>query len=230
MNERDASSRTRKSRKVLIPTARCTIAMVGFWATFALSTPASACRIAPPREFSIADSGPGTSTVATPELLAVKVTRSRYAPPGNGDCGEWGSVQLKFGLSDAQPWSADLGLRVRVIDGIFFQGVQPPAFPLVADLGEIALLGGDNPDQALNCTLRVTAVDRQGNESAPVDVPISDHANDAGCAIARGPSYDRGSLFGIIGLCAAALTIARRARAWGGCATRPRRQRRKGAR
>jgi hypothetical protein len=65
----------------------------------------------------------------------------------------------------------------------------------------------------VNCTLRVTAVDRHGNESAPIDVPISDH-NDAGCTIARGPSHYAGSLFGIIGLCAAALIIARRAR-WG---------------
>jgi hypothetical protein len=211
MNERDTSSTTRNSLEALIPTAKCTIAMVGFWATFALSTPASACKILPPPEFSIADSGPSTSTVATPELLAVAVTRSQYAPPGKGDCGEWGSVRLKFGLSDAQPWPADLGLRVRVIDGIFFQGVQPPAYPLVADRGEIVLLGGDKPDEAVNCTLRVTAVDRQGNESAPVDVPISDH-NDAGCTIARGPSHYPGSLFGIIGLCAAALTIARRAR------------------
>jgi hypothetical protein len=211
MNDGDAFSRTRKSLKALTPTAKCTIAMVGFWATFALSTPASACRIGPPHEFSVADSGPpGTSTVATPELLAVTVTRSRYAPPGNGDCGELGSVKLKFGLSDVQPWPADLGLRVRVIDGTLFQGVQPPAFPLVADLGEIVLLGGDKPDEAVNCTLRVTAVDRHGNESAPVDVPISD-PNDAGCTIARGPSGHHGSLFGIIGLCAAALIIARRA-------------------
>ena len=212
MNERDISSRTRKSFKVLIPTAKCTIAMVGFWATFALSTPASACRIAPPREFSIVDSGStGTSTVATPKLLAVEITRSKYPPPGKGDCGELGRVQLKFGLSDVEPWPADLGLRVRVIDGTLFQDVQPPAFPLVADLGEMVLFGGDNPDQAMNCTLRVTAVDRYGNESDPIDVPISD-PNDAGCTIARGPSHDPGSLFGIIGLCAAALTIARRAR------------------
>jgi hypothetical protein len=115
------------------------------------------------------------------EVEAVEVRRSRYAPPGYGDCGELGSVAVRFRLAGGASWPSDVGLLISHVSGEF-PWFQPPmastsagtGWVLLPVNGSVSFLGPDDPRQPLNVHLVARVLDCQGATSAPIDVVITD--------------------------------------------------------
>jgi hypothetical protein len=132
-------------------------------------------------------------TSAQLQIEGVQVQRSRYAPPGLGDCGELGSTTVRFRLAGSQAWPSDVGVLVSLRQGNFSY-FQPPLTQLPAasgwlflpqtlpPTGAVRFFGPDDPQQPLELRLEVRAIDCHNNLSAPIELHISDpgRASDAG--------------------------------------------------
>jgi hypothetical protein len=127
------------------------------------------------------------------QLDGVEIKRSRYAPPGRGDCGELGSTKLRFSLAGNASWPEDVGVRLTLREGKFSY-FQPQGDPLqsatgwlvLAQAGAVRFFGPDDPTTPLALMLEARAVDCSGGVSAPIEVRISDPGRtpDAGGAAA----------------------------------------------
>jgi len=164
------------------------LGVIGAW-----PTNAAACKIKPyPDQFQTGS--PTAGSLQPPPMLSLvdaRVTRSKYAPPGNGDCGEVGSLELQFEAAGASAWPADLGVRLSLLGGSLPPPFQIPAYALVATQGTLNFAGGDDPSQPMDFTLQATAVDSAGNESSPIEVHVTDPGRQSsGCSFAGKPSHD----------------------------------------
>jgi hypothetical protein len=127
------------------------------------------------------------------QLDGVEVKRSRYAPPGRGDCGELGSTKLRFSLAGNASWPEDVAVRMTLREGTFSY-FQPQGEPLqsatgwlvLAQAGAVRFFGPDDPTTPLALVLEARAVDCSGAVSAPIEVRISDPGRtpDAGTSAA----------------------------------------------
>lgn len=122
----------------------------------------------------------GSDTVA-PTLTVGRATVWR----GDGSCAGTGLVQVEVAATDDQTPADQIGYQVLVTRGeVRFPGL--PATPFTQGSGDLALHFNDT-GQALDLTLQVRAVDRNGNLSAPVDVDVRDVPPDeGGCAVGGG--------------------------------------------
>jgi len=144
-----------------------------------------ACNFKPyPTDF--ATSGPppnGAQAPAPPTSTKVEVTRSKHAPPGNGDCGEVGSIQFEFTLAGAAWPGATLGIRLRLVSGILPDLMTLPDKPLLVQDGSLIFVGSDDPAQPFDFTVQATTVDASGVESAPITIhATSTGKSDGGCS------------------------------------------------
>lgn len=129
-----------------------------------------------------ADAGAHTAAPALAlEVERIEVRRSLYAPPGYGDCGELGSVALRFRLAGGESWPSDVGVLLNHVAGEF-PWFQPPVASTSAGTGWLlrttdgaaSFLGPDDPRQPLNVRLVARLLDCAGATSAPIDVVITD--------------------------------------------------------
>jgi hypothetical protein len=141
------------------------------------------------------------ATGAQLRIESVQVQRSRYAPPGLGDCGELGSTTVTFRLAGSQEWPSDMGVLVSLRQGNFIY-FQPPLTSLgsasgwlflpgaVPSPGSVRFFGPDDPSQPLELLLDARAIDCNDNLSAPVELRISDpgQRRDAGATGGNPPS------------------------------------------
>lgn len=120
----------------------------------------------------------GSDTVA-PTLSVGPATVWR----GDGSCAGTGLVQVEVTATDDQTPANVIGYQVLVTRGdVRFPGL--PATPFTQLSGDLSLHFNDT-GQALDLTLQVRAVDRNGNLSAPVDVDVRDvpPGDEGGCAV-----------------------------------------------
>ena len=131
-------------------------------------------RVAPPAK--------ENTSVAGARLVVegVEIRRSSYPPPGHGDCGDIGSVLLSVRLTGFDEWPADIGLRVRFAEGSRYFGHQPVAgdggtrWLWPPNEGVSYMSQPDYPDQPIDATLLLAAVDCAGRETAPVEAHLLD--------------------------------------------------------
>jgi len=172
---------------------------IGAWPTYA-----AACQIKPyPDQFQTGSTA-ASSLQPPPALTLVdaRVTRSKYAPPGNGDCGDVGSLQLQFEVAGSSSWPTDLGVRLSLGGGSLPPAFQIPAYALVATQGTLNFSGGDDPSQPMDFTLQARAVDSTGNESSPIEIHVTDSGRQSGgCSFAGKPSHDSKLWGSFVGLC-----------------------------
>lgn len=156
--------------------------------------PASACSVILPQKLSLACGGGAGGAAHTSvaqarlELGAVAIQRSRYAPPGRGDCGELGSSRLRFQLLDEHGaqvggsggWPSDVGLLLTLREGQSGYFAPPPTtvagvsgWLLLPQAGAVRLFGPDDPRSPLALRLEARAVDCQGAVSAATEVHIA---------------------------------------------------------
>jgi hypothetical protein len=152
----------------------------------AWTTDAAACKLKPyPAQFPTGSTAGGSSQPPPAlSLVDARVTRSKYAPPGNGDCGEVGSLHLQFEIVGSSSWPADLGVRLSLVGGSLPPAFQGPEYALVAPQGTLDFSGGDDPSQPMDFTLQARAVDSAGNESSPIEVHLTDSGRSGGCSFA----------------------------------------------
>jgi hypothetical protein len=170
---------------------------------------AEACSFAGPQPFSLNASNGDVTPPAPPVLDHLQIRRSDHAPPGNGDCGEIGSIQLTLGLSDDTFAADQIGVRLRLKDGSLPPGLALPPDPIVHDSGMVLLAFPDDPDQRYSFTLAVSAIDGARNESEPTDVVVTGEPQGCACTLyARGTPGTGHSLAAV----AALIALARRRR------------------
>src|SRR5688572_10479775 len=151
---------------------------------------AGACSVVLPQQQSLScevvpGGGAHTSVAAAQlQLDAVEIQRSRYAPPGKGDCGELGSARLRFHLEQATPpgssaWPIDVGLLLTLREGTSSYFAPPlttvagtPGWLLLPQSGAVRLFGPEDPQAPLALRLEARAVDCAGAVSAPLEVRI----------------------------------------------------------
>lgn len=123
----------------------------------------------------------GSDTVA-PTLSVGPATVWR----GDGSCAGTGLVQVEVAATDDQTPANVIGYQVLVTRGdVRFPGL--PATPFTQLSGDLSLHFNDT-GQALDLTLQVRAVDRNGNLSEPVSVDVVDAppGDEGGCAVGGG--------------------------------------------
>lgn len=140
------------------------------------------CSAAGTAESADASPSPHTSVLGVRlDLVSTDIRRSSYPPPGNGDCGELGSVVLQFRLNGFDVWPSDVAVLLYLTDGAFLGRVAydtPPGpgwFKISHD-GAVYFSGPDDPGQPIDAALVVRVVDCDGNVSLPTEV----HLNDSG--------------------------------------------------
>lgn len=164
-----------------------TVAAAALVVGVAWPSDASACKIKPSPDVFAINPTLAASMPAPPDLAPVDVDirRSQHAPPGNGDCGEVGSLTLRFGEADGTPWPADVGIRLALLRGTLPQTFTITSDPLVTTDGALSFSGGDDPSQSFEFTLQAVGVNAGGVESAPVEVHVTDSGNACACAIGQ---------------------------------------------
>lgn len=124
----------------------------------------------------------GTDTVAPAVAVAgASVWR------GDGSCEGTGLIGLEVSGIDDQTPASQLGYLVRIVrsDGAMFPGLPTTPFNQFNNLS----LHFNDHGQPIDVSLQVSAVDRNGNISAPVTVDVVDPGGDsAGCAVGGGAS------------------------------------------
>lgn len=169
--------------------ARAAGALLGAVGLLGAARDAAACSVILPDgpesvrcDESATDAGTPTAAPALAlEIEAIEVRRSRYAPPGYGDCGELGSVAVRFRLAGGASWPGDVGVLINHVSGEF-PWFQPPVASTSAGTGwvlrtangSVSFLGPDDPRQPLNVHLVARLLDCDGATSAPIDVVITD--------------------------------------------------------
>ena len=171
---------------------------------------ARACSVILPEKQSVSCGNPATDAGAVPhtsaagaqlQIESVQVQRSRYAPPGLGDCGELGSTTVRFRLAGSPEWPSDMGVLISLRQGNFSY-FQPPLTSLasasgwlflpgaVPSPGSVRFFGPDDPSQPLELLLDARAIDCNNNLSAPVELRVSDpgRRRDAGATGANEPT------------------------------------------
>lgn len=162
------------------------LALVTVAAAATVPAPASACSFIPyPAEFPVA--APAVQPSPPPELHFASVTlkRARYAPPGNGDCGDVGHLELRFVQADGSAWPADYGIRVTVTSDSPPGPFTIPSYPMVTTNGALFFGAGDDPSLPIDFRLAAVAVNAAGVESTPVEIHVSDGGR-GGCAVGGG--------------------------------------------
>ena len=115
------------------------------------------------------------------EVQTIEVRRSRYPPPGLGDCGELGSVAVQFRLAGSMSWPGDVGVLINHVSGEFPWFLPPVAstsagsgWLLGTAEGRVSFFGPDDPREPLDVHLVARLIDCTGATSAPNDVVIAD--------------------------------------------------------
>ncbi|HTV22781.1 MAG TPA: hypothetical protein VMG12_29025, partial [Polyangiaceae bacterium] len=135
----------------------------------------SACVTEPPPHTSAAD--------AVLELEQLLVRRSAHAPPGGGDCGELGHLDLGFRWGDSDEWPSDIRILLTVEDGevpwtLFLPPLTTtefgPSWVKLTETGRLSFVGQDDPSQPLDITLSARALDCSGAASSPIEIRITD--------------------------------------------------------
>lgn len=167
----------------------------------AAATPAlaSACTIMPyPAEFPLNPSLVAPSPPPAPRLASVSLKRARYAPPGNGDCGDVGHLALRFVQADGSPWPTDYGIRLTVTSDTPPGPFTIPIYPMATTDGALFFGAGDDPSLPIDFKLAAVAVNAAWVESAPIEIRVS-HAGRGGCSMSGGAGR---SPFAVIALLA----------------------------
>jgi len=174
---------------------------------------ARACSFGGPSQYVVDASMQATDHVA-PTLPPVSVARLQRGEKTGGctdgsTCDGFGSLALSVAPSDDVTPANAIGYRFSLA-----AGALPPGFSILLDQpsqvvvsdGEIWFNWTDGTEDhaPIDFTLRVAAIDRAGNESAPQMVRVTD--NPGGCAIAR--PHARGKAWFVV----AAMVLAARSR------------------
>jgi hypothetical protein len=180
----------------------------------AARTDARACSVVGPSPYVIDASMQATDHVA-PTLQPLSVASLQRGTATGGACSRsscdgMGSVVLTVPVSDDVTPAPNLGYRFSLA-----AGALPPSFIILLDQPSQVIVSdgkiwfgwddGTEDHAPIDFTLRVVAIDRAGNESAPQTVRVTD--DPAGCAVVR--PHPRGLAW----IVAAALLLARRRRA-----------------
>jgi hypothetical protein len=191
------------------------LAIAGVAAGTSMAAPARACSFLGPTPYQIDASMQATDQVA-PTLQPLSVTRLQRGMKTEGcmsgsSCDGSGSLAIGGAATDDVTPANGIGYRFTLE-----AGALPPSFSIllnqpsqaVVSDGEIWFTWNDGTDDhdPIDFTLRVVAIDRAGNESAPQTVRVTD--DPGGCAIARPRAPSRGLAF----VAAAALLLAARRR------------------
>lgn len=140
------------------------------------AAPARACSVAGPGPYAIDASMQATDHVA-PTLPPMSVTRLRRGEKTTGcmtvnTCDGLGSLAISAAPTDDVTPATDIGYRFSLVAGAlppsFYILLDEPSRAVVSD-GQIWFDWSDGTDdhQPIDFTLRVVAIDRAGNESAP---------------------------------------------------------------
>jgi hypothetical protein len=171
---------------------------------------ARACSFSGPSPYVVDASMQATDHVA-PTLPPVSVARLQRGEKTGGctgasTCDGFGSLALSVAPSDDVTPANAIGYRFSLA-----AGALPPGFSILLDQpsqvvvsdGEIWFNWTDGTDDhaPIDFTLRVTAIDRAGNESAPQMVRVID--DPGGCAIARPHARGRAWLLVVVMVLAA---------------------------
>ena len=126
-----------------------------------------------PPHFEPSAKGEATGTRPSPlQLKRVRVTRSKRAPPGPGDCSEIGGFALDFALSSFGTEARKMGVALKLIKGELPLGMTLAGGPYKHENGVVSFGFADYPDEAFSFTLAARAVDATGNQSSPVEVVV----------------------------------------------------------
>jgi hypothetical protein len=171
-------------------------------------TAARACRYPPPARYELR-SDPADTTAPT-LLRAEEASLRRGQDAGCGgstsDCADIASLTLDLAGTDDRTAAGDLGYRVTVVEGALPQGALPPDFVVDVSLLPYTIRWVERDGPPFHAVLEVRAVDRAGNESAPLRLEVGDGRFD-GCAAAPGAR----AAWGVLPLALAlALTLRRR--------------------
>ena len=171
---------------------RLSVALVSFAVLLAIATPAFPCSIAAPSEHTIDSTSTDkvAPTVTRTEVLAVARGQGPRDEGGCGSssssCDDIGWVRLGVqGADDTTP-PAEMGWFFELESGALPQGMTLPATAVRATNGEVQLSfvdGAKDDQEKIECVLRVFAVDRAGNKSAPARVEVAHDGREMSCAI-----------------------------------------------
>jgi hypothetical protein len=104
-------------------------------------------------------------------------------------CPDSGYLTLRVAETDDTTPSGDMGVIVELESGTAPEGLSLPAGAVALGFQGQVNLGWDDgatdDQEPLHFTLRLTAIDKAGNRSSPVSVPVSDPGGDGGCQIGR---------------------------------------------
>lgn len=126
-----------------------------------------------PPNFEPSTKGEATGARPSPlQLKRVRVTRSKRAPPGPGDCSEIGGFALDFALSSFGTEARQMGVALKVTNGELPLGMTLAGGPYQHENGVVGFGFADYPDEAFSFTLAARAVDAAGNQSSPIDVVV----------------------------------------------------------
>lgn len=131
--------------------------------------------------------------------------------PAGGSCADLDvlRVVVEPGLDDRST-AAELGYRLELVSGRLPDGVTLPLEPIrTSDAGGEVRFVWSRAGEPVSITLRVTAVDRAGNQSPPVLISVDE---ERGCSVSGRAASPAAALL----LVAAALLTRRRASSSGG--------------
>ena len=193
------------------------LALGGIAGVMGRTAPARACSLIGPGPYTIDASMQATDHVA-PTLPPLSVARLQRGKAMEGcssnSCDGIGTLAIGGAATDDV--TAAPGYRFSVV-----AGALPPSFSILLDQpsqvtvsdGKIWLNwddGATDDQEPIDFTLKVVAIDKAGNESAPQTVRVSDDAGSA-CAVAGG-SPERQPIAWFVGLALTGVLLARRRR------------------
>lgn len=192
---------------------------LAFLASAALAVawrPAHACEPAVPTPHTL----DATSTDRVPPSLTaapVKLARSKRTQMGcDGSqtvdsCGDLATLMVTPASSDDQTPPAEMGYRIRLMTGSLPSGLILPTGDVRTQGGLVPLPFTDSDRSApLSFVLSVAAVDRAGNVSPALSVPVVDEGDGAGrdsgsdggggCTLASGSAVPSGAFLALAAL------------------------------
>ncbi len=170
---------------------------------------ALACRIGPPPEF-LAAANPSDTT--PPQITEAAVFDLARGSDGQGcsgarsSCDDIARLVLDLAATDDVSGRAEIGFRVRVVEGSLPNGVRPAAYTVDVSSMRFQSAWAETDAKSFSAVLEIVAVDRAGNESAPRRLTVE--GGGLACSASNGGF---GAALGFAPLALVLALIARRA-------------------
>ena len=171
---------------------------------------AFACRFAPPDRFVEAANPSDTTPPVITEASVFDLVRGSDGQGCRGrgnSCADIARLVLDLEGTDDVSARADLGFRVRVVEGSLPNGTVPVAYTADVSVRPFQVAWAERDAESFDAVLEIVAVDRAGNESAPRRLAV-----DGGGLACSASNGGFGAVLGFAPLALVLALIARRAR------------------